>query len=559
MGESQRALSLSSSLVRWFATVLALTSFLLFPALGEAASTKVIAVSGDPSPDGSGGLVIRGGSPGPRAVLNDAGHVAFAADTDSNVGDGIARTDGLYRGDGQTLVQIAGGLNPLLNQYGTYVNPSDFVLNDAGQVAFGGFVVSGFAGPMLSSQLLGDGGSVTEIARTSPPAVHGDTMFFVMANRPALNDAGETAFWAALNGPLSGSGIFRADGSTTVTIAQTHQPAPDGNGTFDSFGKSVALNDAGSTAFLARLSNTSGGISDYAGIFRGNGSTTVQIARKGQTVPDGNGYYSEFVAPPSLNDANQVAFRASLRGVSDYDEGGGIFRGDGALITQIARDHQAAPDGDGFFSDLGSNVYGWSDGPETPPLNNEGQVLFLTRLTDTIGGDTDDVGLFRGDGTSLVQIARKGQTFPGGNGIIESISSPALNDAGQVAFVANLVNTSGGSTDNQAIYFFDDTEGLKTIARLGDRFLGSTIEKLAFESAGYGAYEEDGYRGDEGNGFNEKGPARIAYGFKLADGRGGVALWSLVPEPDSIVLATLATLGCAAIGPRRRRRPFDGR
>jgi len=532
-----------------FLTAVALAAALALPVYPSEAAVKVIALSGDPSSDGSGGLVIRGGSPGPGAVLNDAGQVAFRGASDRN-GDGVGRWEGLFRGDGQTLVQIGREGDPVLDgEDGIEISQSNFMLNDTGQVAFGaqaGFGLGG--GSDYSFYLLGDGGPAMEIARASLPDINPDSMFAYMNGWPTLNNSGEIAFTAALNEFGLPSGIFRSDGATTVTIARPGQSLPGGNGIFDSFGQPVALNDAGSTAFWARINNIE---HNREGIFLGNGVTTVPIALGNQTVPDGNGYYQQFFVAPSLNDANQVAFRARLLGVSEYGDGGGIFRGDGASITQIARDHQAAPDGNGFLSQLGSNFYLWPDSFVTPQLNNVGQVLFLTRLTDTIGGGTDDQGLFRGDGTSLVQIARKGQTVPGGNGIIEYIWSPALNDAGQVAFVADLLGTSGGSADSQVLYFFDDLLGLVKVARKGDKFLGSTIVELSFASSGSW--------GEEGSGFNERGPARIAYGFKLADGRGGVALWSLVPEPDSLALAALAAVGCAAIGPRRRRRPFDGR
>jgi hypothetical protein len=46
--------------------------------------------------------------------------------------------------------------------------------------------------------------------------------------------------------------------------------------------------------------------------------------------------------------------------------------------------------------------------------------------------------------------------------------------------------------------------------------------------------------GDEQSGFNESGIPRIAYRFSLADGRSGIAIWTL-PEPATWALLILGS------------------
>jgi len=82
------------------------------------------------------------------------------------------------------------------------------------------------------------------------------------------------------------------------------------------------------------------------------------------------------------------------------------------------------------------------------------------------------------------------------------------------------------------------------VARAGDLLLGSSITELDLVSAGTA--------GRVRSGLSMNGPTRVAYRFVLADGREGIAVWSLVPEPGSAVLVCLAMLGLGGVRVRRR-------
>lgn len=162
---------------------------------------------------------------------------------------------------------------------------------------------------------------------------------------------------------------------------------------------------------------------------------TLVVAVTGALTPDGTGSFSTFHAP-ALNDIGQVAFLASLAGDGEND---GIFRGDGSTLTQIARSGQSLLDGIGNFSTFG-----------LPTLNDVGQVAFSSVLNDSIGGDYN--GVFRGDGSTLTQIASSGEAPPGGNGSFVNFGVPALNDAGQVAFIAGLTAPSAPMKTTELSY-----------------------------------------------------------------------------------------------------------
>ena len=394
------------------------------------------------------------------------------------------------------------------------------------------YAVPALAGPITT-------GTTVVVADTTTAAPDNNGSFSNFDSSVALNDAGQAAYVGVLTGTSGGSsdnnGIFRGDGTTLTQVARGGQAAPGGNGSFSSFDSRPALNDAGQAAFRGILTGTSDGQSDNEGIYRGDGTTLTQVARTGQAAPDGNGSFSSFGFNPALNDAGQAAFFGALTGTSGgSSDNVGIFRGDGTTLTQLARRGQAAPDGNGSFSGFGPR----------PALNDAGQAAFFGALTGTSGGSSDDIGLFRGDGTMLTQLAREGQAAPASDGMLDGVLSnlfvPALNDLGQLAFLGDIDLQDGGPTDDElGLFFHDDLLGLTSVARTGESFDGSTITGLTFSPGGI--------QQDEGSGPNNLG--QVAYGYTLADGRTGVAVWS-IPEPSAA--GSLGLLSAFAL--RRRRR-----
>lgn len=295
---------------------------------------------------------------------------------------------------------------------------------------------------VVSGQLFAQ--SRTEIIAQSGQAAPDNNGFYSDFGAPVLNDSGQAAFLATLAGTSGGgsdnTGVFRGSGGGITQIAREGQSVPDGNGTYASF-LNPELNNSGQTAFFASLVGTSGGSSDNGGIFRSSGGVVTQIVRRGQSAPDGNGTFSGLDSW-SINNSGHTAFWGSLAGTSGgSSDNSGIFRGNGGSITQIARKGQSAPDGNGTFSIF-----------EVPRFNDLGQTAFRATLIGTSGGTSDNTGIFRGSGSSLTQIAREGQSVPGGNGNFSSFGHPELNNLGQAAFSAFLNGTSGGTSDNAGIY-----------------------------------------------------------------------------------------------------------
>lgn len=471
----------------------------------------IVAVTGDPTPDGDGSFLSFS-----QTMLNDSGQVAFVGFIPGTPG-GMNHESGLYRGDGKSeIVQIVREGDPAFDGNDTFSAPLSASLNKTGQVAFhgfldhssGGFEPGIFRGDNLSS--------VVQIVRENVVAPDGNGVIAGFRS-PLLNNAGQVAFLGILGNSNDDRGIFLYDDlNGLLQVGRTGDAVPNGNGTFSSVGD-VVLNDAGQVAFLGRLAGASGG-TNVGGVFLGDGkSSLVEIARSGDLFPDGNGSFVGFTSP-KLNDIGQTAFISGTptAGGTSYTESA-IFLGDGtSAITQIVSSGDTALNGNGTFFTFGDLV-----------LNNEGQVAFQGFVNDTSGGYE---GVFRGHSTSdLVQVVRQGDAVPDGNGTFSHFGKPLLNEAGQVAFVGHL---SGDQLD-RGVYLYDDILGLKQVARKGDDLLGSVIEDLgSTTSSGFILEEELG-------GLNELG--QIAFQFRLADGRYGIAIATLVPEPSTLMLGLLAS------------------
>jgi hypothetical protein len=232
---------------------------------------------------------------------------------------------------------------------------------------------------------------------------------------------------SALLSSLTFAPWLAAQGTTQILVA-TGDVAP---ATSDMFaGLSIpAMNNAGQVTFHATLT---GAESNNEGIYRAGGGPTVQIARKGQS-DGGLGSFSGFSHtehPPLINHQGQVAFHGTTAVFGANRDI--IFRGDGSSLTLIMVEGQAAPDGNGVFASFweGSMVF-----------NNIGQVGVIATLADTIEGDLDSRGIFRGDGNPVVQIARSNRPAPDGgrfNDCSFCLLGLSMNDMGELAFFARL-------------------------------------------------------------------------------------------------------------------------
>jgi hypothetical protein len=148
-------------------------------------------------------------------------------------------------------------------------------------------------------------------------------------------------------------------------------------------------------------------------------------------------------------------------------------------------------------------------------------------------------GLVIADEAGVFNVARAGTMLPDGSAFYTSVRHAALNDLGQVVFEASVgSNPVNGSTDGIFLYEDGDT---RTIVSTATPFLGSTITSLNLFST---SDTDESYLSQSRRTFNNLG--RVAYRFTLADGREGVAVWS-IPEVPASYLAIVAALTVVAM------------
>jgi hypothetical protein len=290
-------------------------------------------------------------------------------------------------------------------------------LNSAGTVAFRATPITG--GQVILS---GNGGQLTTVATTSFPFTEfspvvsinskGAVAFrahtssvdggifgvgtpylmyaagaFAKLSDPSLNDAGSVSF---------GTADFIATQFPVQTILA------DTSGPFQSFGGST-LNNAGEVLFGAVRD------SGETGIYKSSGGAITAIA-------DTNGPYQRFFGR-AMNDAGTVAFGAVMKA-----GGQSIFSSTGAVSKLIAST------GGGSFSMtyLGACA-----------INNDGDVAFAC---GTRRGDSLRVAHDNGAFIEYKEVIRAGQILFGTPVLNFYFIGQGFNDAGQVAFLAQLAN-----------------------------------------------------------------------------------------------------------------------
>jgi len=202
----------------------------------------------------------------------------------------------------------------------------------------------------------------------------------------------------------SGTG---AEVSHTV-VAASGVAAPAG-GIYNGF-SIVRLNARGQAAFGATLRGPS-----TTGIFLADGNGTATIALGGDPDPSSGNF--GFVTNPSLTRSGEVLFDA---------DGTSTLVSNGRSLVPMVRNGDPAP-----------------GGGTLTPFSSIANARGLLAFDAAVAGATSTVGTFLTDGASVVSIARDNTLAPGG-GLFTFFDMPAINDRGQVAFVADM---TGGPSD----------------------------------------------------------------------------------------------------------------
>jgi hypothetical protein len=174
------------------------------------------------------------------------------------------------------------------------------------------------------------------------------------------------------------------------------------------------------TSFFASDLNNSGqvamftvGTSPAHAIYVGSGGPVTLVAERRGGVGDSN----PFLSDPSINDAGDIVYSASVLGVSSTNTSKGIYKYSGGVTTTII----APTSGNGIG--MGAD----------PQINNQGMIAYNS---GNVGG------IKIGNGSTFSNVIFPGDSLFGST--VGSIGKFSLNDRGDVAFVYILNNGSQG-------------------------------------------------------------------------------------------------------------------
>jgi hypothetical protein len=261
------------------------------------------------------------------------------------------------------------------------------------------------------------------------------------------------AFFAAIDGGVSTSGIFSRDGRRIEVIADDNTPAATG-GVYSSFNGFV-INEHRQVAFEAEMTF---GSADF-GVFRHDENQTKTIFASNRNAP-GGGLFSDF-SDPVMNECGEIAVVGAP--LQNTTSSFGVFLSDGNKAEAVALDGQAAP--------AGGNYHLGTFAPLV--LNDHGQLLFNIGLA---GGDSSS-GIFRAEKGHTEPIALQGRAAPGTTGTFAAFQNMKMLNDGRFAFVAQLTLGVGGVSvaNNMGIWAGTSMADLELVARTGDTVGGNLV------------------------------------------------------------------------------------
>ena len=406
------------------------TALLLLPTLVYAQTTDVLVLTPVAAPDGNGEItsVIRDPAadspdPGYGAVLNDAGQVAFWGFLTGTAGSNYEDNSGLFLYDEGEVVQLVRAGQPAPDGDGVFYYVSEVnlpALNADGTLVLSQLITDNDSGEFFEKAGLAvdeTGQDLRFFLREGDPSPDGNSTIKSVFT-PSLTDTGRLGFTGEFvhpTNPLGTRGIFRGDvatGDIEVIARETDGP-PDGDGTFDLL-RGGTVNEAGQLVFETDVAGTDELDDEGIYLVEPDGTTMTEVVRVGDPVPGTTDVVDFFLAGPRipLNEQGQFVYGvASSPTTSSFPTGATIFRYDGGDQVKIARTGEAAPGG-GTYAVFG-RAGGGSFRSIAPALNEQGQVAFVA---DADRNGLLFTGIFRSDGTEETRIVDNGMLTPSGNG-----------------------------------------------------------------------------------------------------------------------------------------------
>lgn len=324
-----------------------------------------------------------------------------------------------------------------------------------------------------------------------------------------------------------GDDPFPPPNSLVTLIGQRGSTAPDGQATFFGFNHLTGPSNSGWVAFTAveKVTEDTFRVVLYVADTRG----LTELARNGEPAP-GGGIFRDFPQIIGVNDQAEVAFvgRTAESPDDPFGDTEGYYLGSEIGIEVLVLEGESAPGGGTIFKLCIPGFLGCAY--RYGELSGNGRISFVAALA----GTDDDRALFIADSSGITELAREGDTVPGGNGSFgDFVFLTGLNDSGEAAFIAILDGTSGGESDNEALYIASEA-GITELARNGEPapgggggIINSILIPTNPNESGEVAFDASIEGGDEGlpidSGIFLAGPSGITKLIRVGDsGPGGV-------------------------------------
>ena len=295
------------------------------------------------------------------------------------------------------------------------------------------------------------------------------------ADGETISSTGRIAFVSRVDGAERNQGIFSAGEDGLVPIAMgcgggggsgvpgsgCGDPSPIG-GTFSGLfpgtpPSAPPINNSGDILFISDIDR--GDSPRGLFLYQADTGDIRKVVAVGDSSPLGT---FTSIGPGSLNNSRQVVFLA-LTGASND---GNLFLWDDGAVSKVVAAGDPAPGG-GFFWAIGTERLGYSDGTMMPTgplgaINDLGQISFRGYVT---GGESLG-GIFLSDGTTHRWYVKNGDPTPMG-GTYADFAAPSLNNVGEVAFFADVFQSSGVTSAwfagtpgswRKAVAFFDPVD-----------------------------------------------------------------------------------------------------
>jgi hypothetical protein len=367
-----------------------------------------------------------------------------------------------------------------------------------------GIAALGTAQPLLA--FIGDGGPLVAFVSLNSASPSGNNSL-TSASFPALNDQGVGVFRGSYSGTNSETGIYvRSPAGILSTRLLQGASSPKG-GTIAALNTTPTINEVGEVGVRVNIGS---GVDPPVAVLRLAESGVVELAREGDTADDGMTTIEDIQSNAIfINDSGQMAFAA------EYSQPG-VLR-DGIFLVDDDSIQLAAPGllPQGSSATTNMRVVG---------LNNAGRAAFYTEF---VGGLDPLSGIYVTGPTGPGVVAFEDTAPAVGSKFFRRFLSEsiAINENGQVAFLAEQSNTANGGLTGRGLYLYDPATGVQKIIQTGDSFAGSTIFALGFTGTSFLISHSPDTSFD---GLNNSG--QVAFAFSLSNNSQGVAVWS----PDAL-------------------------